>query len=168
MEWKEAGTLTNKTDVNINISELRLGDNRRYQEIIKSCNEIHRRLLKYESENKANSYVDNPSLIGEYLGKLRLNANTLFNYMNIYMDLISEMELEYAKKRQKIYTEQLKITSINSAEKNARELTRVDDARIGIVKNSLNQIRNSYEQYNGICIYLQSRLKEFTTEKLLG
>lgn len=169
-DWKEAGSSKNNNAIsdNIEISELRLVDNQRYQSLLKECNNIHKQLLTYESTNKANSYVDNPSLIGEYLGKLRLNANQLFLFMNIYIDLISEMELEYAKKRQKVYIEQLEIGSVNSAEKSARELTRVDEAQLGVVKNSLNQIRNNYEQFNGICIYLQSRLKEFTTEKLLG
>lgn len=170
MEWTEAGNNSKpKTLISsINVNELRLTDNQKYQELLKNCNTVHKQLLQYESANKANSYVDNPSLIGEYLGKLRLNANMFFSYMNIYIDLISELELEYAKKRQAIYKEQLEQTSVSSAEKYAREMTRIDEAKINTVKNSLNQIRNNYEQFNSICIYLQSRLKEFTTEKMLG
>lgn len=152
----------------VNISELRLEDNAKYQKILAECNAIHKQLLEYERENRANSYVDNPALLGEYLGKLRLNANLLFGFMNVYIDLISDLELEYARKRQKVYLEKLEETSSSQAETYSREVTRVDDAKINAVKSILLQIRNHYEQFNSICIYLQSRSKEFISERMMG
>ena len=154
----------------INLDELRLTDSKKYQAITSSCQQIHKQLLDYEKEGKLGNYVENPSLIGDYLGRLRLNSNQLFAFMNIYIDILSDMELEYARRRQNIFEDSLTKpkASPNSAEKLAVELTRVDKAKMAVVRNMIDQIRNEYERYNGICMYLQSRLKEFNTERMVG
>ncbi len=107
--------------------------------------------------------------IGQYLGQLRLHANLLFSYMNTFIDLISDMELNYAENRKRLFMEALNETdSPNKSESIAREKTRVLEAKIGMMKANLNQIRNSYENYNSICMYLMSRNKEFISERIMG
>lgn len=169
----EAGTKLSVTENvldSINLDELRLDDNKKYQAITSDCQTIHKSLLDYERSGKLGNYVENPSLIGDYLGKLRLNANQLFAFINIYIDIISDLEIAYAEKRQKLYLEKLSEPkgSASAAEKHARELTRVDEAKIAVVKNMIDQVKNEYERYNGICMYLQSRMKEFNTERMVG
>ena len=169
----EAGTAQSATDNvldSIDLDELRLVDNKKYESITTQCQAIHKDLLSYEKEGKLGNYVENPSLIGDYLGRLRLNANQLFAFMNIYIDIQSDMEIAYASRRQTIFEEALTRpkASPNAAEKLATELTRVDKAKIKVVENMIQQIKNEYERYNGICMYLQSRLKEFNTERMVG
>lgn len=169
----EAGSLQAVSEgvlENIDLDALRLADNKKYATITNECQTIHGELLRYEREGKLGNYVENPSLIGDYLGKLRLNANQLFAFMNIYMDIINDLEIAYAEKRQKLYTDKLAEPkgSPSGAEKHAREMTRVDEAKIENVKNMIQQVKNEYERYNGICMYLQSRMKEFNTERMVG
>lgn len=168
----EAGTPQSATQSvldSVNLDELRLVDNKKYESITTSCQLIHKELLGYEKEGKLGNYVENPSLIGDYLGRLRLNANQLFAFMNIYIDILSDMEMDYAKRRQTIFEEHIASkASANAAEKMATELTRVDKAKIKLLENMIQQIKNEYERYNGICMYLQSRLKEFNTERMVG
>jgi hypothetical protein len=169
----EAGTPQSATEnvlEAIDLDELRLADNKKYQTITGECQTIHKTLLDYEKSGKLGNYVENPSLIGDYLGKLRLNANQLFAFMNIYIDILNDLEIAYAKKRQEMYEYQLNQPkgSPSSAEKHAREFTRVDEAKIKNIENTIQQIKNEYERYNGICMYLQSRMKEFNTERMVG
>lgn len=169
----EAGTAQSATaDVldSIDLDALRLADNKKYEAITNDCQTIHKQLLEYERKGKLGNYVENPSLIGDYLGKLRLNANQLFAFMNIYIDIQNDLEIAYSRKRQDLYDEQLKKPkgTPSAAEKHARELTRVDEAKIKVIENTIQQIKNEYERYNGICMYLQSRMKEFNTERMVG
>ena len=154
----------------IDYETLKISENNRYKTITSECQHIHKILLDYEKEGKLGNYSENPSLIGDYLGKLRLNANQLFAYQNTYIDIIADLQVAYANRRQALY--ELKLSepkaSPNSAEKHAREMTRVDEAKIDYVKHQIDQIKNEYERYNGICMYLQSRLKEFNTERMIG
>jgi len=136
----------------------------RYVELLKRLQAIHGELLKTEMK------AENPSLIGDTLGDLRLGANQLFAFINYYIDAQSDLELAYARKRQQIFEAQLAVagSSVNKAESYAREMTRVDEAEIKVVSNRIKQIQNNYERFNGICIYLQTRLKEFNTERIMG
>lgn len=169
----EAGSLQSIAETlldSINLDQLRLEDNKQYQAVTRKCQTIHQTLTEYEQEGKLANYTENPALIGDYLGKLRLNANKLFAFTNIYIDILSDLQLEYATKRQNLYLEKLNEPkgSPSAAEKHARELTRVDESKIGFVENMIQQIKNEYERYNGICMYLQSRMKEFNTERMVG
>ena len=154
----------------INLDDLRLTENKKYMTVVSECSGLHASLLKYERDGKLGNYVENPSLIGDYLGKLRLNANQLFGFMNVYIDILSDLKREYAAKRQALYEERLAEPkgSPSAAEKHARELTREDEAKIDVINNNIDQVRNEYERYNGICMYLQSRMKEFNTERMVG
>ena len=170
---QEAGNKTVPVDNildTINLDDLRLTENGKYSVIVKECEELHSKLLQQEREGKLGNYVENPSLIGDYLGKLRLNCNQLFTYINIYIDIQSDLEMEYAKRRQAVYFEVFNSPkgSASAAEKHARETTRVDEAKIEAIKHMIAQVKNEYERYNGICMYLQSRLKEFNTERIMG
>lgn len=136
----------------------------RYAELLKRLQTIHAELLKTELK------VENPALIGDTLGELRLGANQLFAFLNYYIDALSDLELAYAKKRQALFTERLALpkSSPSGSEGYAREMTRVDEAEIKVVQNRINQIKNNYERFNGIAIYLQTRLKEFNTERMMS
>lgn len=150
----------------INLDDLRLVENKNYLKIITECKLLHNDLLNNENTE---AYIENPALIGNYLGKLRLNANKLFQYSNIYIDILSDLQREYAVRRQGIYIEQLMSgKSPSAAEKHGREMTREDESKVSIIENTIQQIKNEYERYNGICMYLQSRMKEFNTERMLN
>ena len=169
----EAGSAESATENvldSIDLDSLRLTENSKYQAITTECQTVHRQLLDYEKSGKLGNYVENPSLIGDYLGKLRLNANQLFAFLNIYIDIMNDLEIAYAEKRQNMYEAYLKLpkSSPSAAEKHARELTLIDEVKIKSVENMIQQVKNEYERYNGICMYLQSRLKEFNTERIMG
>jgi hypothetical protein len=161
----DTGTLLDTID----LDDLRLVGNKSYIKVVAECKALHRELLENEGEGKLGKYIENPALIGNYLGKLRLNANMLFQYSNIYIDILSDLQREYAGKRQSLYTAQLQAgKSPSAAEKHAREMSRVDETTIGVIENTIQQIKNEYERFNGICMYLQSRMKEFNTERVMG
>lgn len=144
-------------------------DDPRYQQTISACRTIHGELLKLESEGKISNARENPALIGDYLTKLRLHANLLYSFINGYLDVLNEGIKGTAEKRQKLYEDSVASgKSPNAAETVARELTRVDEANMKVIENTIQQIKNEYERYNGICISLQSRMKEFDTERRMG
>lgn len=132
--------------------------------------ELLRRLQVWHGELINLNLSENPALIGDYLGNLRLGANQLFVYLNTFIEMHSEMLVEYAQERQQLYEYWLTTPkgTPSSAESYAREKTRIQDTNIKIIENRIQQIKNNYERYNGICIYLQSRLKEFNTERIMG
>lgn len=159
MDWQELGpaeelpALLTQTDPK---------SDKRYVELINKLKLWHKELL---DEN----FIENPTLIGDYLGKIRLNVNLLFAYMNVYLDNLVELNQLVAKKRQAIYVEKIKDGATpNSAEMHAKALVRIDEANIKTLEYRIKQIQNEYERYNSICIYLQSRLKEYNTERMLG
>lgn len=168
----EAGSKKAVTDSlldTIDLDDLRLAKNATYIKIVAECKTLHNDLLKNEGKDNAGVYIENPALIGNYLGRLRLNANRLFTYMNIYIDVLSDLQREYAVKRQGLYETQLmEGKSPSAAEKHAREMSRIDETTIGVIENNIQQVKNEYERYNGICMYLQSRMKEFNTERMVG
>jgi hypothetical protein len=146
-----------------------VSDDERYKQTVSTCRTIHGELITLESEGKISNARENPALIGDYLTRLRLHANLLYSFMNGYLDVLNEALRGTAKKRQDLYEKQVEAgKSSNAAETHARETTRVDEANIKIIENTIQQIKNEYERYNGICISLQSRMKEFDTERRMG
>lgn len=136
----------------------------RYVELIKRLQLIHAELLKTDFK------VENPVLIVESLGELRLSASQLFAFLNFYIDALSDLELQYAQKRKALFIEKLgePKSSVSKAESYSREMMRVDEAEIAVVKNRIKQIQNEYERYNSIAIYLHARMKENQSEKFMG
>jgi len=133
-----------------------------YAALLVELQGYHRDLLKM-------NLAEDPVQAGEYQGYIRLAVNKLFAYMNIYIDLQVDVSEEYAKARQALYTEQLKLgKSPSAADKHAGEMTRVDSANLAVVQLRVKQIQNEYERYNGIAIYLASRAKGFNTERIMG
>ena len=181
-QWEEAGksSATPTTQAasdnvqsllsSMDIDSLRLENNTNYHKLEKECEKLESELIELEEQGTLGDWVDNPTLLGDYATKLRLKVSRLYGFMNVYIDLLSTLELEYGEKRQRLYVEKLAEPkgSPSAAEKHARELTRVDDARIGFIKSSLDQVKNTHNRYNDICIQLQSRMKEFNAERLMG
>lgn len=146
----------------------KLHENARYKGITDSLHKHHADLLKLESEGKLNQAKDS-FLIGEYLMKLRLNCNLLFAYINNYLDVHSDLTRELASKRQKAYETSLSEgKSPSASETHAKQVTRTDEATLKVIENQMQQIKNEYERFNGICMALQSRLKEMNTERIVG
>lgn len=126
----------------------------------------HGELLKIERSGFDQAVRDNPALIGEYLMKLRLNCNLLFAFQNKYLTVLAEAIRGTAEKQQKIYESQLaEGKTANMAKNHSGEMTRLDNANIKVLENKVQQIRNEYERYNGICMALQSRMREFESER---
>lgn len=174
-DWKEAGGDTSQAPVgdhsllsSLNIDDFRLTDNAKFQQLSKELADLQKNILKDEKEGRLYNYVENPSLLGDYLGKLRLRCAELYSFSNLYIDILSDLQREYALKRQELYVETLNKPkgSPSGAEKHAREMTRIDESKIGFIENCLQQVKNEYQRYDGICIYLQSRMKEFNTERM--
>lgn len=165
--WQEAGGKTAKSaDVevaDIQVISVNPNNDPRYVEVVTKLRTWHGELLRL-------NITDNPALIGEYLGKLRLNVNLLFSFLNAYIDALTDSETELAVKQQNLYEEILKQpkSSENKAKIHSSELTRIDRANINVLENRITQIKNEYERYNGICMFLQSRMKEFNTERIMG
>ena len=137
-------------------------NDRAYMAILTELQGYHTELIKMGD-------IENPVIAGQYQGKIRLGANRLFAYMNAYIDLQADLNEEYSIKRQYLYETQLKLgKSPSAADKHAGEMTRVLSANMAVAKLRVDQIRNEYERYNGIAIYLASRMKEFNTERMMG
>lgn len=137
-----------------------------YQQTVSALKVAHGELLKLEQSGFADAVRDNPALIGDYLIKLRLNCNLLFAFMNIYLEVLSETQRNVAEKRQNAYEEQIKLgKSPNAADNHASNITRLDGANVKVIENKLQSIKNDYERFNGICMSLQSRMREFDTER---
>lgn len=135
-----------------------------YNKLLKRLQGYHLDLLR-EDEKLA----DNPVLAGEYQGKLRLDVSRLFAYMNAFIDLQVSVSENYAKERERIYKEQLALGKSPSAAVNhAGEVTRILSSNVAIAKLRVDQIKNEYDRYNSIAIYLATRMKEFATERFLG
>ncbi len=171
-EWKEAGAIEpleklDKSEV-LSIPSLESNDN--YKNITGNLRTWHGELLRMETEGKLSNATDNPGLIGDYLGRLRLNCNMLFSFLNNYIDVESDLIKDLNEKRQSIYEQRLNSPkgTPSAADTHSKAMTRVDEASLKIVQNRIQQIKNEYERYNGICMYLQSRLKEFNTERIMG
>lgn len=165
-EWADAPEAGSKAGVEIadvEVLSINPNDDPKYVETINQLALWHGELIKLNIR-------DNPTLIGDYLDKLRLNCNLLFAWINSYIDYQTELERELAVKRQNIYEQTLAKpkSSPSASEKHAGEMTRIDAANVKVVMNRIQQIKNNYERYNGICMALQSRLKEFNTERIMG
>ena len=146
----------------------KLEENKRYAQITGELRLHHKELLELEREGRLKEVKDSP-LIGDYLTKLRLNVNLLFAFINNYLDIHSDLTVELAEKRQKLYIEQLEEGKTPSgAETHSKQMTRVDEATVKVVENQMQQLKNEYERFNGICMMLQSRLREFNTERVMG
>jgi hypothetical protein len=146
----------------------KLQEDARYVQITNELRVHHKELLQLEREGRLKEVKDSP-LIGDYLTKLRLNVNLLFAFINNYLDVHSDLTVELAEKRQKLYIEQLEEGKTPSAaETHSKQLTRVDEATVKVVENQMQQLKNEYERFNGICMMLQSRLREFNTERVMG
>lgn len=145
-------------------------ENKQYVAVTKQLESYHKDLLRLESEGKLANTSDVPGLASEYQRRMRLNVNMLYAFMNQYIDVLSDLEKEYAEKRQTLFMQRLaqpKQTP-SSAKNYSEEMTRIDSMTIKIVQNRINQIKNDYERYNGICISLQSTMKAETAERIMG
>lgn len=134
-------------------------------------NAVLKKLQLYHAEllQKGDRLVENPIEAGNYQGKIRLEVNRLFAWTNAYIDLQVQISEEYARNKQSLYESGIKTgKSPSAAEKHANEMTRIDSANLAIVKLRVDQIKNEYERYNGIAIYLATRMKEFNTERMMG
>lgn len=166
-DWVEAGAKPVERVEVLNIPNPE--DNPRYKAITTELRRYHKDLLELEKAEKLRDAVNSPGILSDYLGKLRLGCSLLFEYSNRYIDVQSDLTKELADKQQQLYTEGIADGKTPSAaETNAKAMTRVDAASLKIVEQRMQQIKNEYERYNGICMYLQSKLKEYNTERIMN
>jgi len=119
-----------------------LEDDPKYKKLITELRTLHG-----EIRNKDYNDPANLALIKDDLGSLRLGANLLFSFINRYIDVLSELQAEYANERQSKYEEQLALgKSPSASETHAREVTRKAEAKVKIVENRINQMKNEYER----------------------
>jgi hypothetical protein len=146
-----------------------LKSNEHYSRITKKLQTLHAELLRLEHDGKLSYASDNPALISDYLGKIRLNCNMLFSFLNTYIDIESDLLKELNEKRTNLYQQRLAEPkgTPSAAETHSRALTRLDETSVKIVQNRIQQIKNEFERYNGICMYLQSKMKEHNTDKMM-
>ena len=138
-------------------------DDPTYVKILEKLQASHVELMKLDRADP------NPVEMQRIMGDLRIEVNRLFIYMNQYIDVQIEMAEEYANNRESTYIKSLtEGKSPSAASKHASEITRVQDNAVGIAKLRLQQIKNNYERYDGLSIYLASRLKGINTEKMIG
>lgn len=135
-----------------------------YVKLLEKLQGYHLALLRDDEK-----LADNPVLAGEYQGKLRLEVARLFAYLNNFVDLQVMVSEDYSKERERIYKEQIALgKSPSAASSHASETTRQLANNAAIAKLRVDQIRNNYERYNSIAIYLATRMKEFSAERYMG
>lgn len=128
-------------------------------------------LAKQQAEIESRDYKEATDLVrlADDLGGLRLGANKIFAFINKYITVLTQLDQEASDKRQKLYEEALaEGKSPSAADNHSRNLSRTEDSRVRIVENGIQQMKNDYERFNGICMYLQSRMKEANTERIMG
>lgn len=163
-DWVEAGAT--KAEV---LSVPNPEENPRYKQITTELRQYHAELIKLEKAEKLRDAVNSPGIISDYLGKLRLGCSLLFEYSNRYIDVHSDLQKELAEKQQAIYVAGIQEGKTPSgAETHAKAMTKVDAISIKIVENRMQQIKNEYERYNTITMYLMAKLKEYNTERFMG
>jgi|GEM_PF-5687821 len=138
-------------------------DDPTYVKILNKLQASHVELAKLDRDDP------NPVEMQRIMGDLRIEVNRLFIYMNQYIDTMIEMSEEYSGNREKLYISQLSTGKTPSAaDKHAGEMTRVQNNAVAITKLRLEQIKNNYNRYDGLAIYLASRLKGINTERIMG
>lgn len=145
-------------------------EDKNYARITKELQQWHKELLELEAEGKLSDIVNNPVTASDYLAKLRLNVNMLFAFWNNYIDVMNDLQKALAAKRQALYEERLSQPkgTPSAAEAHSKAMTRTDEINVKQVENRIQQIKNDYERYNGICLFLHSKMKEVNTERIMG
>ena len=138
-------------------------DDPRYTKLVSELRTVHGEIRNKDYNNPAHLVE-----MKDDLGRLRLGANLLFSFINSYIDILVTLQEGVAKKRQKLYVDMLKEKTPGVAETHSRNMTRIDDAEVRTVELRIQQLKNEYERYNSIAMYLQSRLKEAQSERALG
>jgi len=137
-------------------------DDKTYVKLLEKLQASHVELMKLDRTDP------NPVVMERLMGDIRIHANRLFIYMNDYIDLQIQLSEEYANAREKLYIEQLALgKSPSAAEKAAVEMTRVQNNAVAISKLRLDQIKNEYNRYDSLAIYLASCLKSAQTERMM-
>jgi adenylosuccinate synthase len=131
-----------------------------YKRLLDKLSKLHVSILKED-------ILSNPVMTGEYMAQLRGYANFILPYVNRAIDEVNEADKKVSAERQSVYLANTKQgMSPSAAEKDAREQTRVLDSEFEIAKRSVEKFRNDYKRFDTLVMTMQSRLKEFNTEKM--
>lgn len=137
-----------------------LTENEPYQELLKKLDGIHQELK--------NGLRENPAMLGEKLEQLRLEAGYIRPFVNAQFDILNDEMQTLAAKKKKLYDALRKSGKSENASKNhLSEWYRVEDVQIVVLQNHIKMMLGDYERFDAICMMMQSRLKEFTTERLM-
>lgn len=144
-------------------------DQSQYDNLNHELRTLHAALIKLQDEGKLSDARENAGLIGDHLMQMRLKCSLLMRFKNDMIDVHSKAAAEYAAKREEIYhTLRKEGKTPSAAQDEARERTRMLEADVTVAKNNVNKVSNDYERYNPICLSLQSRMREFSTERMVG
>lgn len=144
-----------------------LEENENYQKIISDLKKAREQLTLLEEQGNLDR--DNAALIGDYLTRIRLHLSPLYDYDNALLDEINRKLRETDASQEKMYKKLVESgKSENAAKNHSGEMHRVARGEIKILENHRKQIENTTDQYDGIVMSLQSRLKEFNMERIAG
>lgn len=136
-------------------------DDEAYQKLSVRLNKLHYSVLKED-------VLDNPALTGDYMTQIRGYANFILPYINRAIDAVSEADGAVSKAREKLYAENTANgMSPSAAEKDARERTRLLEHKLNNAQRGVDKLRNDYKRYDSLVLVMQSRLKEFNTERIM-
>jgi hypothetical protein len=170
-DWEEVQPAPKKVEVSSSVLEIPNPlEDPQYKNTITQLRKWHKELLELEQEGKLFDIRENPTLVNDYQVKIRLYTNMLYAFMNNYLDALTDLQRLVAEKRQLLYEERLTAPkgSPSAADQHAKNMTRIDEMNVVQVKNRIDQIKNEYERFNGICISLQSRSKADNSERIMG
>lgn len=132
-----------------------------YTKLLTTLRSMHIEVLK-------KNVLDDPTLLGDYMVRMRGYAEFLVPYVNQALTEADEALIKCETERTRIYKEEIaKGSSQNMAETKAKENTRMLDAEYEVAKNEVKRRRNEYERFGNLCTAMQSRLREFATEKMM-
>jgi hypothetical protein len=132
-----------------------------YEKLLATLRSMHIEVLK-------KAVLDDPTLLGDYLVRMRGYAEFLVPYVNQALTAADEALMACETERDRIYKAAIaEGKSQNAASTESKELTRLMDAKYEVARNEVKRRRNEYERFSNLCITMQSRLREFGVERLM-
>lgn len=132
-----------------------------YNNLLATLRAMHIEVLK-------KAVLDDPTLLGDYMVRMRGYAEFLVPYVNRALTEADDALLKCETERAGIYNKAIEAgESQNASAVKAKERTRLLDAEYEVARNEVTRRKNEYVRFSNICTTMQSRLREFNTEKMM-
>ena len=132
-----------------------------YNKLLETLRAMHIEVLK-------KNVLDDPTLLGDYMVRMRGYAEFLVPYVNQALSDADDKLMRCETERNRIYKEAIDAgESQNAAATKSKENTRLLDAEYEVAKNEVKRRRNEYERFSNLCTTMQSRLREFGVERVM-